>query len=348
MNKYLLILLAAFSLFFHSCTEDSNTDKTSLNSGTLIVNEGQFGTGTGTISYFDGKTLIEDIYADNNVGLVLGNIAQSVIKFDNKFFIAVNNAAKVVVVNAADFKHLGEIEVKLPRYFAVANNKLYLTSWSEDFTSGFVNLIDTKDLKIVKSVPVQGLVEKMVAQSNQLYITVSASAFDQYKNDVVVFDTDKNEVTGSIKVGDNSNDITTDSNDDIWVICSGFYDFSNPANNTAGSLHRIRGNSSDFSIELPNGSSKLVSGQNKASLYYLSDGAVRKFNIADLATDPLFKIEGFFYSLGYDETSDLIYLGDAKDFQQKGTVSTYKANNTQSAVNTLTTGIAPSFFYFIK
>lgn len=160
MNKYLLILLAAFSLFFHSCTEDSNTDKTSLNSGTLIVNEGQFGTGTGTISYFDGKTLIEDIYADNNVGLVLGNIAQSVIKFDNKFFIAVNNAAKVVVVNAADFKHLGEIEVKLPRYFAVANNKLYLTSWSEDFTSGFVNLIDTKDLKIVKSVPVQGLVEK--------------------------------------------------------------------------------------------------------------------------------------------------------------------------------------------
>ena len=44
----------------------------------------------------------------------------------------------------------------------------------------------------------------------------------------------------------------------------------------------------------------------------------------------------------------IIYVGDAKDFQQKGTVSTYKANNTQSAVNTLTTGIAPSFFYFIK
>ena len=204
-KKCLFYLLFTFVIF--SCSKDDNKSTFDYSQGTFIVNEGLFNSGTGTITYLDENEKIDDIFAQQNPGLLLGNIANSMIKHDGKYFIAVNNGARIVVVNAADFNYLGEIKIDLPRYFVSANDKLYVTSWSSDFSSGFINLIDSKSLSITKSTPVNGLVEKMIAKDNFIYSTVSTNEWDELNHHVVQYDIQKDVIIGNIEVGDNSNDL---------------------------------------------------------------------------------------------------------------------------------------------
>lgn len=341
-NRFILLSLFIATLF--SCTKDDNSIQKDYSRGTFIVNEGLFNSGTGTITYLNDDEQIDDIFELQNPGLVLGNIAQSMIFHDNKYFIAVNNSAKIVVVNAVDFKYIGEIPVNLPRYFVNSNGKLYVTSWSSDFTSGFINLIDTKTLTISKSTAIQGLAEKMLSKDNNVYITVTASEWDPLNHHVVVYDTQKEVLTGTIEAGDNTNDLALDKNGDIWLLCSGFTNYTDPGLSTDGSIHKIVNNKVAFSKKLPNGCQKLVVNNNKSELYYLNGSSVMELNITKPDEDSKAVYSGLFYNLAIHPVNDNFYLLNAKDFQQKGELTILNKDFKQ--VKNVTTGIIPAFVYF--
>lgn len=342
LKKCLFYLL--FTLVIFSCNKDDNKSTSDYSKGTFIVNEGLFNSGTGTITYLDENEKIDDIFAQQNPGLVLGNIANSMIKYDKKYFIAVNNGAKIVVVNEEDFKYMGEIKLDLPRYFVKANDKLYVTSWSSDFSSGFINLIDSKTLSISKSTPVNGLVEKMIAKDNFIYTTVSTSEWDELNHHVIQYDIQKDVIIGNIEVGDNSNDLVLDNNGDIWVICSGFYNYTDPNLNTDGSLHKLEDNKSVFSKKLKNGVNKLVINSSKKTLYFLSDTQVLEFDLKQPNNEPKEIYNGIFYSLGFNPENKNLYLLNAKDFQQNGEATILNTEN--KPVSAVKTGIIPTFIYF--
>lgn len=344
LKRFLFFLVLVLTLF--ACSKDENNTVNDYSKGTFIVNEGLFNSGTGTITYIKEDVQIADLFEQQNPGLVLGNIAQSIIKFDNKYFIAVNNSAKIVVVNASDFKMIGEIKINLPRYFVSAGNKLYVTSWSTDFTSGFINLIDVPTLSIKKSTPVEGLAEKMIVANNNIYTTISAREYDKYKNHVIRYDITKDELIDAITVGDNSNDLVQDKNGDIWILCSGFYNFSDPKLNTNGSLHKISGNKSVFSIKLDNGVNKLAINQAKDKIYFLGGTQVFQMDVNQLNTNPQKVYDGSFYNLGVNPNNNDIYLLNAKDFTQNG--EAVLLNSSFNPLKTINTGIIPTFVYFSK
>jgi hypothetical protein len=342
-NKFFLLLLS-FVLLFPSCTPEEETDTRNFSTGTFIVNQGAFIGGTGTISFVKDDEVIEDIYTRQNKGFVLGNIAQSIHKFNQKYYIAVNNAAKIVVVNADDFKFTGEISLSLPRYFVTSGNKLYATSWTSDFKAGFINLIDPNTLKVQKSIAINGLAEKMIEKNGLIYITVTATETDPLNGHVVVYDTQKEAIQETIKVGDNSNDLVLDKNGDIWVICRGFSNFTDPTKNTKGSLHKIVGNKSVFSTPLSNDANGLVINSTKDNLYFMMDGQVFEWNATNTNSAPKSINNGFYYAISLDPQNDQLYLADSKDFQQKGEV---KVINTQgNAIKTINAGVIPGFVYF--
>lgn len=342
LKRFLFYSILIFTAF--ACSKDDNNSTTNYSKGTFIVNEGLVGSGTGTITYLSDAGNVEDLYAQQNEGRVLGNIAQSMIKFDNKYFIAVNNASKIVVVNANDFKYLAEIKIDLPRYFAVAGNKLYVTSWTSDFSSGFINLINAKDFSIQKSTPIQGLVENMAVVDQNIYATVSASAWDQYNHHVIRYDIQNDNVAEAIEVGDNSNSIVADKNGDLWVLCSGFFDWNDPANSTHGSLHKISGNKSVFNISLSIGVSKLAINNKKDALYYLFSDQVLSYDINTTPATTKEVFTGLYYSLAVNPTNDHLYLLNAKDYTQNGELSIL--NTEYKVTATHKTGIIPSFVYF--
>lgn len=345
LHKF-FIAIFAFVIVFSSCTDSGPEETQKFDTGTFIVNQGAFTSGTGTITYTNNDVVIEDVYAKQNSGLVLGSIAQSIHKFDQKYFIAVNNAAKVTVVDATTFKYEGEIKLDLPRYFAPVGDKLYITSWTNDFKSGFINLIDHKTFKVTKSVAIDGLAEKMVEKNGLLYITVSAQANDPLNGHIVVYDTTKDEIKETIKVGDNSNDIVLDKNGDIWVICSGFSDFTDPNKNTNGSLHKITGNKSVYTRTLSNGANGLATNAAKNKLYFMMDSQVLVFDPTNTTIDPKSIANGYYFAMSMDTQNDHIFLADAKDFQKNGEIKVIDTKG--NAVRTVSAGLIPGFVYFSK
>jgi hypothetical protein len=344
LNRFFIALLA-FTIFFSSCTDDEVIETGKFETGTFIVNQGTFGAGTGTITFSKDNEVIEDVYAAQNPGLVLGNIAQAIHKFNGKYYISVNNAAKIVLVESNDFKFKGEIKLDLPRYFESTNNKLYVTSWKNDFQSGFINLIDETSLSVKKSVPVNGLAEKMVLKNDLLYVIVSAPYGTSRNDFIVVYDTQKDEIKESIKVGDNPNDLVFDKNGDLWVICSG-YSFNDATKNTAGSLQKITGNKSVFAKPLSNGANGLVTNSAKNKVYYMADGQVFEFDLSNTNTNPKSITNGFYYTMGLDAQNDQIYLADAKDFVKKGEIKVIDTKG--NVIKTVPAGVIPGFVYFSK
>lgn len=350
MKKFLVVLIG-FVIICSSCEKERIQFDNNFSTGIFVVNQGVFQSGTGTITYRNeaNNILINDLFAIQNGGKVLGNIAQSMIKFDNKYFIAVNNAAKIQVVNASDFKIIGEIPIALPRYFATDGTKLYVTSYNTDLASGKINEVDTKNLTISSSISVSNLPENLLFTGDKLYVTLN-SPYGQSSQNVVIVDTKTNKISKSISVGDSPSSIVKDKNGDIWVSCAGNFAFE-PENNTPGSLHRLRddekvasfifGKDANGIALSPNG---LVVDKDGDRMYFLMDNKVFAHDITDSTFEEESIYDGYFYGINYQSSTNRIFLADAKDFSSAGEV--LFINPETNATGRFATGIAPGFIYF--
>ncbi len=326
-----------------SCQPDD--DVTPISStfakGVFVVNQGPFQTGTGTITHKADNVIepSQDVFAKANPGLVLGNIAQSMIKHGDRYYIAVNNANKIVVVDL-DFKLIGTIDdVKLPRYFASNGSKLYLTIWGADFQSGEVLEINTTSLTIANSIKVGNAPEQMMIDGIELYVTISSPYGGDSKN-VAIINTLTNTLTKTITVGDSPTAITKDKNGAIWVLCSGNYAF-NPADNTAGALVKI-GNP-NVTFPLPNGASSLVTNVTKDELFFTVGNNVNKHNIASTTFINTTVYTGSSYAIAVNK-DNVLHIANPGDFASNGTVETIDLSTAEKS--TFKAGIIPGFLYF--
>lgn len=345
MNK-LIIASICFIFTILACSKDENSVSNNYATGTFVVNEGPFQTGTGTITYYDGTNAIQNVFEKENNDNVLGNIAQSMIKFNDKYFISINNANKIQIVNAKTFKAIGSIDVILPRFFAANNSKLYATSWSEDFTTGAINEIDPINFKVIKSIVINGLVDKMVIKNDVLYATIGSTPGVTHPNHVLVLDTKTNTITDTIAVGDNPNDLVIDKNGDIWVICSGFGAWPDPNLATAGSMHRISGNTSVFNYTLPTDSKGITIDAAGEYIYYLSDGKVMQHAVSNTTTVDKEITTGYYYSIGLNKDTGELFLGNPLDYQGAGKIDIIHPLTLKR--KEFTSGVIPSSFYFSK
>ena len=105
------IAAMALTVMVTACKKDSSpvTQTTTppavtgaYSTGVFIVNEGQYPSGAGTVSFFNRSTkaLSNDIFQTVN-GRPLGDEAQSMTIYSGKGYIVVNNAQCVEVVTAA-------------------------------------------------------------------------------------------------------------------------------------------------------------------------------------------------------------------------------------------------------
>ncbi len=350
MIKSVLIhcsLILMFGLF--SCGDGDSPDPIpsgKYESGVFVINQGKFGDGTGTISYYDrNSTVSQNIYQTENMGLVLGNIAQSMHVADKTAYIAINNAAKIEVVNADDFTKIATIEdTPQVRYMTSSedNKTLYASSWGADGVSGILFEIDVESNEIISQTAIGGGLENMVIDGTELYVTKSGG----FGTDslVIQYDLSRSVVEKEFVVGDNPVGIVKDNEDDIWVLCTGAFDFAEPANNTSGGLYKIEGEEAILQLELANGSSNLAIDQSGNTIYYLDFEGIKSVDLNTLETS-LFAA-GSFYALGFDPVQNVIYASDAKDFASNGDVIILDQEGNQ--LSGLAAGIIPGGFYFTK
>lgn len=297
-----------------------------------IVNEGNFMNGNASVSLFDTgtNTAIENyFYTQNNTAL--GDVAQSITKINNEFYIVVNNSNKIVVCDE-NFKVKRTISgLTSPRYIQqVSNQKAYVS----DLYANSISIIDLNTGTKTGTISCPGKTEQMVMLYNKVYVT----NYDRDK--VFVINASNNIIEDSIYVGYKASTLVIDKNDKIWV----------PSEEASViPIYKIkRINPIDLSIEkdlnLSNMPSHLCINGTKDTLVFLYNGVYKMPIDGSSLIKTVENGTKNFYGLGVHPITHDIYVSDALDYIQKSNIYIYSSKGIQK--QTFKAGINANGFYF--
>jgi hypothetical protein len=336
------------SILLMACSSEDIDPSTAgkYEKGVFIVNQGSFGSGTGTLTFFDKDTILEQkAFQLNNPGRALGNVAQSMIKVENQLFISINNAGKFIMLDADNLKFVNSVSmIDQPRNFAVWSNQfLYLSAWGLSGIDGNIHKINPLDGSIVKTTYVGGGPEGMLVDNTDLYICKSGG----FGSDSLLlkYNLLSDNIENTYVVGPNPIDIIIDKVGTLWILCSGYLDFTNPDNNTPGRLVQFDEGVILNSWELEDGVDNLAYDVASDILYFTTGDKIQKFDTR-LAIAPELFYEGSFYSLQVEPGSGDLYAADAKDFTANGEVIIISPNGQRKS--SFPAGQIPGFIYFVQ
>jgi len=343
MRIYLYII--PLFLFTISCKKDKpfdpnpSQDIQASNRTVLIINEGNYGWGNASISLYDpqSNTLTYDYFKKQNGNANLGDVCQSVTKYNGSYYLVLNNSNKIVVVNASDFSKKNTITgFNSPRnLLPVAPNKAYVS----DLYANSIQVLDLNLNVITGSIACMKGTEEMVCTNNKAFITNSNS------NYCYVINTISNEMIDSILVGKSASSIVLDKYSKIWVLSKG-----SSAINQLGSLNCINPNTlvneKKLTFQAGENPWRLTINKTRDTLYYLNKGVYQfPINNALLPSSPLIaQGSKLFYGLGINPDDHSIYVSDAIDYVQKSKIEIYSLNG--AFIKSFNAGIISNGFVF--
>ena len=313
--------------------------------GYFVTNEGNFGTGNGSISFVDEYGTVEnDVFASIN-SFALGDVVQSMSIINNHAYILVNNSSSIEVASVDSMISVAKINVSQPRYMAqVSDSKAYVTDWG---ING-VQVIDLATNTVSSTISCGAGPEGIAVGGAFAYVcNVGGWGLD---NTITVINTDNDVVETTLTVGDKPNSVVIDVNGAVWVLTGGYTEYDadwNVVSETAGNLVKIVDNTIEatYAFAVGNHPEDLVINDAGTKLYY-SDGswskAVYAFNVNDTELPTTALINRSFYGLGFD--NGYIYGTDAVDFTQSGW--SYKYTTEGTIIDSIQVGIIPGGYCF--
>jgi len=359
--KYLTggLIFSIVILFFMSCMDDESLWKIEkqeeriITDGVFIVNEGNFMYENASISYYDpkNKKIYNDVFFKEN-GVPIGDVAQSMIIKDSLAYIVVNNSGRIYVINANTFKLKAKITgFTSPRYMHFSNNNIVYVS---DLYAKSISIVNIKDQSINGSINLikgtglnQYNAEQMVQFKNML-ITNCWS----YGKTLLFINTETGEVIDTMEVGRQPQSLVIDKYNKLWVLTDGGIEGSSFGYEIP-SLRRIdiEKRQTEFILLLNDGDhpSELCMNHAKDSLFYIN----RHVYCLPIQSEeqPILFIHskykenyGGYYGLGVDPSNADIYVADAKDMIQNGSV--YRYSRQGELLDSFNVGIIPGSFCF--
>ena len=322
--------------------------------GAFITNEGAYGAGNGSISYYsyNENTLTNGIFKSIN-DRSLGDVVQSLTVHNNIAYIVVNASNKVEVVKSNTFEEQGVItDVTNPRYFvAISNNKGYVSQWGDN---GAIKVIDLSTLAVTKTITVGAGAERMIMHNDFVYVANSGGFANN--NTISVIDPSTDEVTKTITLeGDSPRDFVVDANDDIWVLCAGYQDYSNwpQIDHTASKLVRINSSSNEVAETITIGETFhptcLEISKNGNNLFYGGGYGVQgiyKMSITENTVPATALIDKSFYGFSINPETGNLFTMEAPSFTANGTLRRYDSNGTE--LGSYEAGVGPNGAGFKK
>jgi hypothetical protein len=327
----LLLLLAA-------CGEKENCCETpgDYANGVFVVNEGPFG-GTGTISWYNPDTgeTRDSLFEKANNGAVLGQIVQSMTFHNDKAYIVVNGANRVVVADARTFQFIDTIGgLAQPRFFLPLDaNTAYVSQWGADGLSGSVAKINLNSNTVTGTIPTGKGPEKMLRVGDKVLVANSGG----YGKDSTLTEISLPSETSQIvplAAGYNPATLAWDGAR-LHYLCKGYY--LDPVQ--SGWLGAPAAGSPG--IATPPNSDDLQSGAN-GTLYFIGGGHVYSVNPGGA---PQILVNGAAnniqtpYGLTLDAGKNLLYCADTRDYVSPGMV--YIFNTGGVPVDSFRCGLFP-------
>ncbi len=314
MRKLFLPLVLVLSAgFFAGCSDDA-ADPSAVQpaQGLLVVNQGNFGQGNGSLSYFSfaSGTAETDAYAQAN-GQAIGGIIESVTEHQDALYIVVNVEDKIVVVDAESLEATGEIKdagsLTTPRYMAFAEDKAYVSVWGPytdpdnmDYSlkSSSIAEIDLNTLQITSSIPVPSNPEGLLQVGNKLYVAHTSDSLS-------VIDTSTKTLITKVKTLTGPSHFVQDAAGKLWVVHSDVWGsgdgyFVQYNQNTLEEEQRIT-----MTGIAPNGKMQKVDDL----LYFSTATALYSINLGAAGAPQLVVEQDNIGTFWVDEASGDIYLG---------------------------------------
>jgi len=345
MRNIFAVLLVAITLW--ACSDDDKP-KGKFEHGAFIVNEGNFGSGNGTVSWYDeGNDVTDENIYKNAAGQYAGDVAQSITFNGDKAYIVLNGDNKIEIADANTFERLGSItndQIVQPRYVQVIDNKAYVTvqgPYDDNYNlvDSYVLVINLSDNSVIKKIPTDEGIEHIVRVGNYLF----ASNYNYGgSNTVAVIDPTNNTLVTQVEVTSGPSGMVVDSNNKLWVICQG-----------GATSKLVRLNTTTFEVEQTidlgvSADQDLAITPDKSGLVYISNSSVYKMSTSATTAPaaPFFTIDAlvYEYALDVNPNNGEIWVGDALNFTAQGKVYIYNSDGTPKT--TVTAGISPTNFAF--
>jgi DNA-binding beta-propeller fold protein YncE len=325
------------------------------NSGVFVVNAGNFTYGNASLSYYDPETgeVFNEIFFNTNT-LPLGDVAHSMTIRDSLAYVVMNNSGKIHVIDTRTFRYVGKITGLIsPRYIHfVSDTKAYVT----DLYARSIAVINPLTLQVTGSIDVGNHEAEFYQHSTEQMVQLDRYVYTNcwsYDNQVLVIDSESDQVVDSITVVKQPNSMVLDRYNTLWVLSDGGFEGS-PYGNELPGLMKVEAGATKAELvhsflpgEVP--SALRINGGGD-TLFFLN-GDVWRMAISGAPEPEVFiewsnRGDGLrgFYGLDVDPVSSELYVADAIDFVQRGMV--YRFTPQGILVDSFDAGIVPASFCF--
>lgn len=342
--KSKLFSILFFSVLIFSCRDAEEVGAGNFSEGAFVTCEGNFAGGTGTVTFINEELPepLQDIFATQNGGAAIGNILQSATIIGDKMYLVVNNANKVVVVDAKTFKFEAEITgFALPRYLIDADNgKAFVSQWGTDGLSGSVAVVNLSTNKIEKTIAGIGSgCERMVKVGSSIWVA-NSGGFGVDSTIVEIGISVENKLQ-SIPTPKNPASFVADKFGDIWLVARG--EFGAPGSfGLINFVSKSVGYPAVLTKFLGSGIDDLVRNADGDLFFNDAENGEIMVKRASKAIVQTFA-KGSFYDLAVSPTGE-IWATDAKGFVGEGEVVVFKNDGTKRT--SFKTGIIPGGVVF--
>ncbi|MGK4567436.1 YncE family protein [Flavobacterium sp. 3HN19-14] len=336
------LFFAAFSaVALTSCNDDDGTSAPlgDYDNGVLVLNEGNFTTGSVTYIGDDMTTTLQDVYGAENPGDNIGGYVQSVFFDGDRAFIISNGSNKITVVNRYTFKLIDKIETGfiVPRYGVVVNGKAYVTNLNTfgDLTDDFLTVINLETLAVEAPIQVHAIAERIYAKNGKIY--VANGSFGDGSS-LTVINAATGAITATVDLGLSPNSME-EKDGNLYVLCS---DSDNAKIVKVNLSNNTITNTVTFPAALTDAQNLDIEG-NKIYFTNLSNVYAVGLNETTVSETPLFASNATFL-YGFSVHDGNIFVADAKQFDTDGEVKIYGTDGVFK--KQFTSGLAPNGFYF--
>lgn len=340
-------IVALGCLLLGGCVQDPSSLAPSVPTpsatGVYILNEGNFGRSNSTLSYYDLESfrVERDVFFSVN-NKVLGDVGNSMVLHGGFGYIIVNNSHKIEIIELATHRNVGTINVgagKSPRQMVMLNDSTALVTALYDAS---VLEVDIKNKAVLRRIPVGANPEGIAIAAGKAFVANSGLGRGRT---VSVINLASLSVVRTLVVGDNPVGVQVTPSGFVYIVCVGFYnDLTNPDDDTPARIAVINPTTDALvdSVALGGHGYEIAISMDGKGYAPTTLGVVTVDTRIHRATG-VFK-PGEFYSIGIEEVSGDIYLADAKNYIQPGTVFVYAPDGrlrTQFDV-----GLIPGTFAF--
>ncbi len=336
-----------------SCVKPEEKEDVNYDFTIWVLNEGLWNMNNSSITAYNSTTqkLCADVFKQEN-SRCLGDIANDIIIYGSKAYIAVNMSGVIEVVDVFSGKSIRQIsllndkgENRQPRCLTYYKNKVYGCCFD-----GSVVRIDTSSLKIDGIVQAGQNPDGMCVTNNKLYVSNSGGLnFPDYGNTVSVFNLTSFTEIKRIRVSTNPTILKADKQGDVYVMCRGNY------SDIPSCLQRIDSKNDTLVQTITYNVSNFDIYDDLLYFYYYDDASKSvNFQVLNNKTETIINTSFLKdkvsiqtpYGINVNPNDGSVFISDALDYQTTGDVYCFDKNGKLSYQ--FEGGLCPKKTVFLK